>query len=63
MSFINVHVYDGTPYDYNDSSEADTVGDRVDDHSFTDGEELDAAAFIAGLLAESKHFDVRVCLY
>lgn len=60
MSYITIHVYDGDSAEYRDGEhEAATVGARVEEHSFSDGEELDAAKEILGLIAEFKHFDVR----
>ncbi|WP_369147090.1 hypothetical protein [Streptomyces sp. R44] len=59
MSYIDVHVYDGDPEEYN-ADEPETVGTReVGNRSFRDGEELEAAAYIVGLLADGRHFDVR----
>ncbi|MFI9123839.1 hypothetical protein ACIGW0_31360 [Streptomyces bikiniensis] len=59
MSWIDVHVYDGDAWDYN-SDEPETVGNReVGNRSFRDGEELEAAEYIVGLLSERRHFDVR----
>lgn len=60
MSRIIIHVYDGDSEEYDYDEEAGTVGMRVEEHSYSDGEELDAAKAIVGYLAESKHFDVRV---
>ena len=61
MSYITIHVYDGDPAEYIDDQESATVGNRIEgeERSFGDGEELDAAKEILGLLAEYKHFDVR----
>lgn len=62
MSYITIHVYDGDSEEYRDGEhEAATVGNRIDgeERSFTDGEELDAAQEIIGLLNGGKHFDVR----
>lgn len=59
MSYIDVHTYDGDVQDYN-GDEPETVGNReVGNRSFRDGEELEAAAYIVGLLADYRHFDVR----
>ncbi|MFE5828699.1 hypothetical protein ACFQ8W_00260 [Streptomyces sp. NPDC056508] len=59
MSWIDVHTYNGDALDYS-SDEPETVGDReVGNRSFRDGEELEAAEYIVGLLSERKHFDVR----
>lgn len=62
MSYITIHVYDGDPADYVDEDETGTVGARVAEQEalFSDGEEMDAAKEIVGLLAERKHFDVRM---
>lgn len=60
MSYIAIHVYDGDSENYVDSEETATIGARVVERVFDDGEELDAAVAIAGYLAERKHFDVRV---
>lgn len=62
MSYITVHIYDGDPADYIDRDEAATVGarDAKQEFLFSDGEEMDAAKEIIGLLAERKHFDVRM---
>jgi hypothetical protein len=61
MSYITIHVYDGDSEVFDDNDETGTVGNRIDgeERAFTDGEELDAAREIIGLLAEGKHFDVR----
>jgi hypothetical protein len=61
MSYITIHVYDGDSEQYLDVDEPGTVGNRLDgeERSFGDGEELDAAQEIIGLLNERKHFDVR----
>jgi len=62
MSYITIHVYDGDSEEYRDGEhESATVGARIDgeERAFTDGEELDAAREIIGLLNEGKHFDVR----
>jgi hypothetical protein len=60
MSYITIHVYDGDPAEYRDEDETNTVGTRVEEHTYSDGEELDAAKEILGYLAEFKHFDVRM---
>jgi hypothetical protein len=60
VSYIAIHVYNGDPEEFIDSEEAATIGRRVVERVFDDGEELDAAAAIAGYVAERKHFDVRV---
>ena len=62
MSYIAIHVYDGDSEEYRDGEhEASTVGARIDgdERCFTDGEELDAAQDIIGLLSDGKHFDAR----
>jgi hypothetical protein len=61
MSYITIHVYDGDSEAYSDDDEAGTIGAREEDEerSFGDGEELDAARELIGLLDEGKHFDVR----
>jgi hypothetical protein len=61
MSYITIHVYDGDSEAFDDNDEPGTVGNRIDgeERSFSDGEELDAAQEIIGLLNECKHFDVR----
>lgn len=60
MSQILIHVYDGDPEAFDDNDES-TIGARIDGETriFTDGEELDAAQDIIGLLNEGRHFDVR----
>ncbi|MCQ6554750.1 hypothetical protein NPS70_16315 [Streptomyces sp. C10-9-1] len=59
MSYIEVHIYDGDAEEYDTNDERSTVGDREQYRRFTDGEELDAAAFVVGLVADGRHFDVR----
>jgi hypothetical protein len=61
MSYITIHVYDGDSEAYSDDDETGTIGAREEDEerSFGDGEELDAARELIGLLDEGKHFDVR----
>lgn len=60
MSYIAIHVYEGDSEDFIDSEEAATIGARVEERVFGDGEELEAASAIAGYVSERKHFDVRV---
>jgi hypothetical protein len=63
VSYIEVHEYDGDAEEYESDEESATVGERVKRRSFTDGEELDAASYIVGLLSAGVHFDVRHTLF
>lgn len=59
MSHIIIRIYNGNAEAYDDHDETGTVGTRVVEQVFTDGEELAAAAAIANHLAAGRHFDVR----
>ncbi|GAA1064715.1 hypothetical protein [Streptomyces asiaticus] len=58
MSYIFLTEYDGDPEEFV-QDDPESVGNVDVQHSFTDGEELDAMALIAELLREGTHFDVR----
>ncbi|MCY0926259.1 hypothetical protein OTB20_08570 [Streptomyces sp. H27-H1] len=59
MSYIDVYTYDGDAEEYRED-EPDSLGDREPGHrNFREGEELDAAQFVIGLLSDGTHFDVR----
>ena len=61
MSHTYIDTYDGDPYDFiRDANGDHALGEKTTDaHSFTDGEEIEAAIKILELLNAGTHFDVR----